>query len=231
LDIKIVFEDEYLLVVNKPNDVLIHHSFMARDRDDEQTLLDMLKEQLGHKYYPIHRLDRKTSGVLLLAKKREDVRAFQILFQENKVQKIYYALVRGFAPETGRIESPVKGRDANVYKDALTNFKHLKEVCLDIPVHPYDQSRYSLLELKPETGRLHQLRIHMNKISHPIVGDPKYGDRFHNRMFESEFDCTKLFLHARAIQFVHPMTKEKLNIQAAFPTHWTVAMESFGWES
>ena len=230
MDIKIVFEDEYLLAVNKPNDVLIHHSFMARDRDDEQTLLDMLKEQLGYKYYPIHRLDRKTSGVLLLAKKREDVRAFQILFQENEVQKIYYALVRGFAPETGRIESPVKGRDANVYKDALTNFKKLKEVCLDIPVHPYNQSRYSLLELKPETGRLHQLRIHMNKISHPIVGDPKYGDRFHNRMFESKFDCTKLFLHARAIQFVHPITKKELNIQADFPSHWTVVMESFGWE-
>jgi tRNA pseudouridine65 synthase len=114
----------------------------------------------------------------------------------------------------------VKGRDANVHKEALTNFKRLKTAESTIAVHPYDNSRYSLVELSPKTGRLHQLRIHLNKISHPLIGDPKYGDRFHNRMFASEFECDDLFLHAKELQFKHPYTNENHCIIAETPKHW-----------
>jgi tRNA pseudouridine65 synthase len=229
MGIEICFEDKYMIVVNKPNNVLIHHSFMARNMDEESTLIDLLQEQLNLKLYPVHRLDRKTSGVILLVKKREDVRVFQDLFKQNEIQKTYYALVRGFAPESGVIDSPVKGRDANVHKEAKTVYRKLQETALDIPVHPYSSSRYSLLELKPQTGRLHQLRIHMNKISHPIVGDPKYGDRFHNRMFENELNFSKMFLHASSIQFKHPFMKIELIIKADFPEDWMVLAEKFAW--
>lgn len=229
MEIQICYEDDFLIAVNKPNNLLVHHSFMARNMEEETTLVALLQEQLGLKLYPVHRLDRKTSGVLLLAKKRVEVKALQDLFQQNQIQKTYHALVRGFAPEEGIIDSPVKGRDANVHKEAKTVYRKLQEIALDIPVHPYPGSRYSLLELKPQTGRLHQLRIHMNKISHPIVGDPKYGDRFHNRMFENELNFSKMFLHASSIQFKHPFAKRELIINADFPEDWMALADKFAW--
>ena len=189
----------------------------------------MLEAQLTQKLYPLHRLDRKTSGVLLLAKKRHEVAVFQSLFVQNKIQKTYHAIVRGHAPESGVIDSPVKGRDANAYKEACTFYKKIKETTLPIPIHPYQNARYSLLELKPTTGRLHQLRIHLNKISHPIVGDPKYGDRFHNRMFASDFKTPQLFLHALSLEFIHPVTKNRISIKSSFPSYYTNILNLFKW--
>lgn len=229
MEISICYQDEYIIAVNKPNNVLVHRSYMARNMDDELTLIDLLHNQLDFKLYPIHRLDRKTSGLLLFAKKREYVSLFQDLFKNNEIQKTYHALVRGFIPELGTIDSPVKGRDSKVYKEALTEYKKLRDVCVDIPVHPYEISRYSLVELRPKTGRLHQLRIHMNKISHPIVGDVKYGDRYHNRMFESEFNCAQMFLHASILELKHPCTNEKIKISAVLPDHWGKVSKVFNW--
>jgi len=100
---------------------------------------------------------------------------------------------------------------------------------VDIPVHPYENARYSLVKLTPTTGRMHQLRIHMNKISHPIVGDYKYGDRFHNRMFENEFDCNNLFLHAHQLEFTHPITTKKIAITANLPNDWHKIFRKFNW--
>lgn len=229
MKIPICYEDDYIIAVSKPCNVLVHHSFMARNMDNEATLIDLLSEQYHQKYYPLHRLDRKTSGILLLAKERSYVSAFQKLFIENKIQKTYYALVRGFAPEKGLIDTPVKGRDANVHKEALTEFVKSNEISLPIAVHPYENSRYSLVELSPKTGRLHQLRIHLNKISHPIIGDPKYGDRFHNRMFETEFNCSNMFLHAGKIEFTHPFSKNPICISTEFPPHWLDIFTRFNW--
>lgn len=227
--VEVCFEDDYLVAVSKPNNLLVHHSFMARNVGEESTLVELAQKQMGMSLFPIHRLDRKTSGLLLFAKQKEQVSKFQTLFQLNKIQKTYHAVVRGFSPSEGVIESPVKGRDANVYKDALTAYRKLGEVSLDVPVKPYSTSRYSLLELTPKTGRLHQLRIHMNKIAHPIIGDPKYGDRFHNRMFQEEMGFSKMFLHASSIKFVHPFTQEDIKIKAKFPSDWLSVFEKFNW--
>lgn len=216
----ICFEDEYLIAINKPNNVLVHHSPMANNQSEESSLIELLQQQFLKQNYPVHRLDRKTSGIILCAKSKQDVVTFQNLFLTTQIRKTYWALVRGYTPELGEIDTPVKGRDANVHKEALTYFKRLKTANSSIAVHPYNNSRYSIIELKPETGRLHQLRIHMNKISHPIIGDPKYGDRFHNRMFATEFNCDKLFLHAKGLEFRHPITKEHLNVSADLPMHW-----------
>ena len=217
--LEIIWEDEYCIVVNKPNNVLIHHSHYARNIKDA-TLLDILKHEHKQTFYPVHRLDRKTSGTILLTKKKEYIAKFQALFFDNKIQKSYLGIVRGFTNESGKIDSPVKNPDTKQYRDALTFYKTLQTVELDIPVHPYPKSRYSLIELHPKTGRMHQLRIHLNKISHPLVGDYKYGDRFHNRMFEQNFDCHYLFLHAYRLQFTHPFTNKELNICAPVPKDW-----------
>lgn len=229
MQIEILFEDDWLLVVNKPNNVLMHHSYYARNIK-EPTLIQLLLEQTGNTYYPIHRLDRKTSGVVALAKQKEDVASFQELFTSKDIQKEYVGLVRGFVTDEKIIDSPVKNPDTKVYKEALTKCLPLEKIELDIPVHPYSKSRYSLVRLQPSTGRMHQLRIHLNKVSHPLVGDYKYGDRFHNRMFETEFDCHNLFLHALKLNFKHPKTLENIELKGRFPQNWNKIAQIFDWE-
>lgn len=229
MDIPLLFEDDYIIAVNKPHNILIHKSHYARNLKGP-TLLDVLLAQEGAPFYPIHRLDYKTSGVILLCKQKEFVVKFQELFDQDLIQKTYRAVVRGFAPATQTIDSPVKNADTLKYKDALTELTLLNQVSLDIPVHPYPGSRYSFVELSPKTGRMHQLRIHMNKISHPIVGDYKYGDRFHNRMFENELQCENMFLHAYSVLFKHPFTGEILKIDAAFSENWLKIIEKFNWK-
>ena len=229
MNLEIIFEDEYILCVHKPNNVLVHHAFHSRNVAEEDSLLQLIKNELGIKVYPIHRLDRKTSGIILLAKETHFVSKFQELFTNNEINKTYYGIVRGFSPETKTIDSPVKGRDANVHKEALTHLKTLEKVTLNIPVKPYDSSRYSLVELSPKTGRMHQLRVHSNKISHPLIGDPKYGDKNHDLMFEENFGWKNMFLHAGKLDFKHPFTTEKLTLKATFPKDWVTLFEEFSW--
>jgi len=227
----IIFEDEYILAVNKPNNILVHHSKMANNQSNEKSLVALLRDKYTKKYVPIHRLDRKTSGVILFAKDKKDVAIFQNLFSSNQIQKTYYGIVRGFSPKKMIINTDVKGRDALVYKSALTELETLASTELNIAVTPYNTSRYSLVKLQPKTGRLHQLRIHMNKISHPLIGDPKYGDRFHNRMFKDKMDCHFLFLHAKEIAFIHPITKKNTIIKANFSKDWHKIFSVLNWNA
>ncbi len=226
--IEILFEDDYIIIVNKPNNVLIHYSHYARNIKDA-TLIDLLENQIEKRVYPLHRLDRKTSGVIVFAKEKAFIPKFQELFFNDEIQKTYLGIVRGFSPYNGKIDTPVKNPDTQKYKEALTLFETLNSYTLDIPVHPYEQSRYSLIKLIPKTGRMHQLRIHLNKISHPLVGDYKYGDRFHNRNFENNFDCHNLFLHAYQLSFTHPFSNEKIEITAPLNSNWKKMFSVFGW--
>lgn len=226
----ILYEDDFVIAIVKPNNMLVHHSAMARNQAEEQTLMGLLQEKLDRKFFPLHRLDRKTSGLVLCAKEKEDVAAFQALFTSNEIQKVYYGIVRGFSPKIGQIDTPVKGRDAKVYKEALTLYETIATIEIPIPVQPFPVSRYSLIKLMPKTGRLHQLRIHLNKINHPLIGDPKYGDRFHNRMFQTEFDMHNLFLHATSLTFLHPFLKKEVLINCPFPTDWKTILKRFQWE-
>jgi tRNA pseudouridine65 synthase len=231
MDLEIIFEDAYLICVNKPNNMLVHHAHHSRNVADEIALLQLIQEEKGIKVYPIHRLDRKTSGIILLAKETSKVSKFQELFTNNEIEKTYYGVVRGFSPDFKTIDSPVKGRDANVYKEALTYLKTLEQIVLNIPVKPYDSSRYSLVELKPKTGRMHQLRVHTNKISHPLIGDIKYGDKNHDVMFDENFGWKNMFLHAGKLEFIHPFSEEKLTLKAPFPKDWISLFEKFSWKN
>lgn len=231
MSLEIIYEDDYIICVNKPNNVLVHHAYHSRNVADEKSLLQLLDEQIGGKFYPIHRLDRKTSGSILLAKETQFVSKFQELFTNNEIQKIYFGIVRGHAPETKIIDSPVKGRDGKVHKEALTHLKTLENIVLEIPVKPYDSSRYSLVEMQPKTGRMHQLRVHMNKISHPLIGDAKYGDKNHDMMYEEKFDCKNLFLHAGILEFTHPFINEDMSLKALFPNDWNKLFTEFGWKN
>ena len=225
----ILYKDDYIIAVNKPNNILVHHSKMANNVFKEKSLVNIIQNKYSKKFYPIHRLDRKTSGIVLFAKNKEFIFPFQKLFQNNKIEKIYYGIVRGFTPKEIDINTNVKGRDSSVYKMAFTKLICLETIELPIAVTPYKSSRYSLVKMIPKTGRLHQLRIHMNKINHPLIGDPKYGDRFHNRMFINQFNCDKLFLHAKKIEFIHPFTNKKLTISADFTEDWCKIFKLFNW--
>lgn len=231
MDLDILFEDEFCICVNKPNDMLVHHAKISRSVKQELSLLQLIFEKTSLKVYPVHRLDRRTSGVVLLSKKTEFVSKFQALFTENTIQKTYFGVVRGFAPTEKIIDSPVKGRDSTVYKEALTEMDTLETVTLNIPVKPYETSRYSLVELHPKTGRMHQLRVHMTKISHPLIGDGKYGDKNHDDMFIEKFGCNNLFLHAGKLNFTHPFTSEKINLTASFNDNWIHLFKVFSWKN
>ena len=231
MSLEIIYQDSYCLLVTKPNNVLVHHAHHSRNKIDEKSLLQLIEDQFGIKYYPIHRLDRKTSGIILLASKRSYVASFQSLFTNNQIQKIYFGVVRGFSQEFKIIDSPVKGRDTDVYKEAETHIKLLDKITLDIPVKPYDTSRYSLVELLPKTGRMHQLRIHMNKVSTPLINDAKYGDKNHDIMYGEQFGWKNLFLHAGSLEFTHPFTEEKLILKSSFSEDWIQLFEKFSWKN
>ena len=231
MSLEIIYQDNYCLLVTKPNNVLVHHAHHSRNKIEEESLIQLIENQFGKRYYPIHRLDRKTSGIILLASKREYVASFQALFTNNEIQKIYYGVVRGFSQDNKIINSPVKGRDALVYREAENHLNCLDKIELNIPVKPYDSSRYSLVELKPKTGRMHQLRIHMNKVSTPLINDAKYGDKNHDLMYAKEFGWKNLFLHAGSLEFIHPFTNKKLILKSSFSEDWIQLFQEFSWKN
>lgn len=214
----IMYEDEYCFIVNKPNNLIVHHSYYARNIE-EDSLVQILKSLGYESPIPVHRLDRKTSGIILFSKTKENVSKFQELFEANAITKKYCALLRGHITEKMIIDSPVKNEKGN-YKEALSELRPIKNITLNIAVQPYSTSRYCYVEFYPKTGRTHQLRIHANKISHPIIGDHKHGNRHHNHMFADDLGLTHLFLHAEEINFIHPFTNEQINIIAEKPKFW-----------
>lgn len=216
--IPILYEDETCFVINKPNNVLVHHSYYARNIE-EPSLIELLKEQGFENPVPVHRLDRKTSGVLLFVKNKKFAQEFQELFDNKSITKKYHALLRGHIMESGEIDSPVKNDRGN-YKEAHTTYRCLQQFELPIAVQPYATARYSLVEFIPKTGRMHQLRIHANKISHPIIGDHKYGNRHHNKLFAEQLLLPDLFLHAIELTFTHPITSQLLTVLAEKPGFW-----------
>lgn len=225
LPIPVLYSDDWCCIVNKPGNMLVHHSHYARNIETP-SLVELLREQTGEDLIPVHRLDHKTSGVLLFARSKEHVPVFQELFASKAIAKRYHALLRGFVPESGTIETPVKNERGN-YKEALTHFRCLHRWEVDFAIVPYPKARYSLVEMIPETGRIHQLRIHANKISHPIIGDPKHGNRHHNHYFQQELGIPYLFLHAQELAFVHPFTGEAVSVTAPKPAFWEEAMKIF----
>lgn len=218
--IPVLYEDPWCIIVAKPNNVLVHHSHYARNIATA-SLTGLLREQGFETASPVHRLDHKTSGTLLLARSREYAAAFQELFDAQAITKTYLALLRGHVAPEGVIDTPVKNERGN-YKEALTLYRCLEHFELDRPVAPYPTARYSLVAFTPKTGRMHQLRIHANKIGHPIIGDPKHGNRHHNHFFQLELGLPNLFLHAAKLEFEHPFTSEKIVVETPLPEFWQV---------
>ena len=237
-ELEILYQDEYLVAINKPSGLLVHKSMI--DRHEIYFAMKMLRDQIGEWVYPIHRLDKPTSGVLLFALDSESAKIMSEQFKAHTIQKTYIAVVRGYTPEEGIIEHALKEKldkiaDKKVNEDkepqeALTLFKRLQTVELDFAVGRYDKTRYSLVELKPKTGRKHQLRRHMKHISHHILGDTKYGRGEHNKLIRKEFDCQRLLLHAISLEVKHPYTNERLIIKAPLDETFKSLFNKFEWK-
>lgn len=237
-DLDILYEDDDLIAVNKPSGLLVHPSWLT-PRGTEN-LASMLKVYLQSSPYTIHRLDRPTSGVILVGKNKEIAQLMNVKFAEREVKKTYLCMCRGFVPESGIIDHPLKeklDKIADKYADqdkpaqeAVSAFKTLAQVELPIAVGRYPQSRYSLVEVKPETGRKHQIRRHMGHISHPIAGDSKHGDGRHNKALRENFQLHRLMLMATEIELVHPRTKEPLAITAPVDQYSHQLFSQFGWQ-
>jgi len=234
----ILFRDENLIAVHKPSGLLVHRSSL--DRHETRFALQILRDQIGQPVFPVHRLDKGTSGVLLFALNREVVRSLNSQFESGEVAKTYLAVVRGHPPESGEIDHPLArmadehaGISASVHEQpaqpARTRYRRLATVELPYQVDRYPSSRYALLELAPETGRWHQLRRHLKHISHPIIGDATHGKGRHNRLFQELFGCQRLLLAATELRLRHPLSGQTLCLRAGLATDFAALVEALGW--
>lgn len=211
--LEILYRSDDLVAINKPNGLLVHRSPIASDAD--VFAVQLLRDQLGQKVYPVHRLDRKTSGVLLFALNENMNSEMQRKFMEGEITKTYHAIVRGHTPDRGEIDYPLK-RDDGVTQDAITHFETLARAEVPFALGKHPTSRYSLVQLNPLTGRMHQLRKHMAHIMHPIIGDRPHGCNKQNRFFKEELGMIQMMLHAVSVEFVHPVNGQHVAIEAPY---------------
>ena len=237
MELEIVYRDDEFIAVNKPAGMLVHRSWL--DSHETVFVVQTLRDQIGQHVFPLHRLDRPTSGVLLFGLSSEVAAMMMPVFAGREMHKTYHAIVRGWVKEAAVLDYPLKVvldkiADKKVTEEkepqsAVTAYEPLATVEIDIAVGRYVTSRYSLIEMKPETGRKHQLRRHMHHLDHHMIGDVNYGDGKHNRMFRENLDCHRLMLHASRLQFKHPLTGAIIDIQADVDEVWQRIMITFNW--
>lgn len=209
--LEILFEDEFLIAINKPHGLLVHRSKIASDATE--FALQLLRDQINQKVYPCHRLDRKTSGVLLFAKDEASNSAMQKQFMHNEVQKSYLAILRGWSNDSETIEYSLFNENGTS-QEAITHYKLIAKSELPFSSGKNPTSRYSLVRATPQTGRMHQLRRHFAHIFHPIIGDRPHGCNKQNKLFLERYNMNSMLLHAESIMFSHPYSNEMITIFA-----------------
>lgn len=237
--LEIVYQDEYFVAVNKPAGMLVHRSWL--DKHETQFVMQTLRDQIGQHVFPLHRLDRPTSGVLIFALSSEVASQVMPMFANHEMEKTYHAIVRGWILEAGRLDYSLKveldkiaDKHASQEKEAqeaITDYQPLAQVEIPHSTGRFPTTRYCLMEMKPLTGRKHQLRRHMAHLRHPIVGDTTHGDGKHNKLFREVYDSHRLLLHASSLKFVHPFTQQEIIIEAGLDETWQKLCEEFAWST
>lgn len=220
----LVYSDDDLVVVNKPAGLLTHKSGLCRDR---VTCMSLLRDHLGRWVYPIHRLDRATSGLIMFGMSPEIAQVLGTAMQERRIQKTYLAIVRGHVLEGGTLDKPLPSSTTGREKPAATEYEPIATTEQPWPVRPYQTARYTFMKLRPLTGRTHQLRRHMHSLSRPIVGDTKFGDGAHNAAFVEHLAVKRLMLHAAELTLTHPRTGESLRLSAPVDADFSKALQMF----
>ncbi len=224
----VLYNDSNIVAISKPSGLLVHPSNVAPDRE---TCLSLLRSQLGAWIYPVHRLDRGTSGVLIFGLNSATAHQLAELLRLREVKKRYLVVVRGYAPEHGDIDSPLADDNGIKSIQARTLYSRLATVELPHPVGKYETARYSLVRAEPITGRTHQIRRHMAHIKHPVVGDTTYGEGRQNRLFREQFNSHRMMLHARTLILPHPSGSGDLRIDAPLPEELQGLFQQFGWDT
>lgn len=239
IELEIIYQDEFLIAVNKPAGMLVHRSWL--DRLETRFVMQTLRDQIGQHVFPLHRLDRPTSGVLLFALSSEVASQAAPMFAEHQFEKTYHAIVRGWIEEGDRLDYPLKkeldkvadkfAKQDQEAQPAITDYRPLAKVEVSLSTGRFPTSRFGLVEMKPLTGRKHQLRRHMAHLRHPIIGDTSHGDGKQNRLFRDHLNAHRLMLHASKLEFTHPYTEENIVIEAKFDEVWMNLIDKFGWNS
>lgn len=228
---RILYQDDDFVAIDKPAGFHVHApEDEAHAVPKSVNAMALLRDQLGRYVYPAHRIDRATSGVVLYALTPEFCGRLGELFAARAVEKSYYAVVRGWTPEAGVIDSPMTTSLTSQADPvpSLTRYVRLHRFELPFETARFKTSRYSLLEAIPETGRLHQIRRHLRRLSYPIIGDTVHGDGEHNRYFRALFGRPYLYLKAYRVSFSHPRTGERIEIRARWNSAWHRLFEEAG---
>jgi tRNA pseudouridine65 synthase len=224
-DIPILHLDDDLVAVHKPAGLLVHRNAHA---GREPFLLQLLRDRLGRRLYPVHRLDRPTSGLMIMALSPEAAAILARQFAAHEIRKAYMAVVRGFAPEAGVIDSPLKS-ESGAEAAALTAFTRLDTAEIPHPTGPHATTRYSLVRVVPKTGRTHQIRRHFAHIRHPLIGDVLRGDGRQNRFFREHFGVHRLLLASIELEFIHPGTGREMRLSCPPDQELLDLFKLLGW--
>ena len=224
------------MAIDKPAGLLVHKSDI--DRHETQFAVQLLRDQIGQHVYPIHRLDKGTSGILLFALDAQTCAHVVNQFTEASVTKHYTAIVRGWPTSSQHIDHPLtrikdpydKPREKCEPQSAQTDVRVLNKVSLPLPVDKYPEARYALVEATPLTGRRHQIRRHLKHIAHPIIGDVRYGKGPHNRFFREHLGIGRMLLACTALQFQHPITQQRIKLDCEVGDEFHQAFQAFGWD-
>lgn len=201
----VLYRDDALIIVNKPSGLAAHRG-LANERD---YVLTRVRDDLGRPVYLVHRLDRATSGAVALVLDPRLVEPLQRAFQEERVAKRYVALARGLLPPHQLVDYAIPRSRELPHERVSAQTELLSRAVFE--------DRYSLVEARPRTGRFHQIRRHLSHLRRPIIGDTNYGDRKENRLFRERFGLMRLALHAVSLTLPHPVTGERVAVQAPLP--------------
>lgn len=225
MPLTILYQDDDYVAIDKPAAMLMHRSPISRD---QVFVLQTLRDQLGRRVYPVHRLDRATSGVLIFGLSAQAAGLLGERFEARAVDKRYLAVARGWTAESGRIDHPVSDEEGSgIARPAITHYRRIARTELPHAVDRYPTARYSLVGVEPLTGRRQQIRKHFKHISHHLIGDTTHGNGKHNRFFRQQFGVHRLLLMAEKLSFEHPVTAQTVTISATPDQDWQTVLALF----
>lgn len=230
--LEIIYQDEHYIFIDKPSGYHVHQPENPEWAEDPaKVCLQILRNQVGKYLYPLHRLDAATSGILGFGLSKEATKLFQKLQEDKLLEKRYFALVRGYLPTEGIINSPLKSDSSELLLEAETLFTKCSQFEIPEPVGKrFQTSRYSTAWIQITTGRYHQIRRHMKHIGHPLVGDTKHGDGRHNLYFREKLKLNGMFLRATHLNFTHPLTGNSVTLSLPWTNTWTELFNRFNLE-